>query len=151
MREQKSQTIYVSDPNDNWSRSVCGEFEEILSHSAALSHDAPDPLGIYVNLNHFVDSNLMHDIMTGRSVTGIKHATYGLQLCSADHGSSLPTLRYKLVREKLVLVFRPYSLVNKIEGEAMKLRIDNKRWEKIDFIQYLQVKCKWKGSTLEKI
>jgi len=51
----------------DWSRSVYGElFEE-------LPRDAPEPLGKYVRLTHFVDANLMHDLATGRSVTGILH------------------------------------------------------------------------------
>jgi hypothetical protein len=34
---------------------------------------APKPLGKYVTLSHYVDANLMHDVMTGKSVTGILH------------------------------------------------------------------------------
>ena len=36
-------------------------------------HDAPKPLGKYVTLTHYVDVNLLHDLITGRSVTGILH------------------------------------------------------------------------------
>jgi hypothetical protein len=36
-----------------------------------LPKDAPQPLGKYVTLSHYVDANLMHDITTGKSVTGI--------------------------------------------------------------------------------
>ena len=36
-------------------------------------HDAPKLLGKHVTLTHYVDANLMHDITTGRSVTGILH------------------------------------------------------------------------------
>jgi hypothetical protein len=35
--------------------------------------DAPKPLGKHVTLSHCVDANLMHDITTGKSVTGILH------------------------------------------------------------------------------
>jgi hypothetical protein len=35
--------------------------------------DAPEPLGNYVTLSHYVDANLMHDVATGRSVIGILH------------------------------------------------------------------------------
>jgi hypothetical protein len=35
--------------------------------------DAPEPLDNYVTLTHYVDANLMHDVATGRSVTGILH------------------------------------------------------------------------------
>jgi hypothetical protein len=38
-----------------------------------LPVDAPEPLGNYVTLTHYVDANLMHDVATGRSVTGILH------------------------------------------------------------------------------
>jgi hypothetical protein len=51
----------------DWSRSVYGEISELVPK------DAPDPLGKAVTLTHYVDANLMHDIVTGRSVTGILH------------------------------------------------------------------------------
>jgi hypothetical protein len=51
----------------DWSRSVYGEITELVPH------DAPEPLGKYVTLTHYVDANLMHDVVTGRSVTGILH------------------------------------------------------------------------------
>jgi Reverse transcriptase (RNA-dependent DNA polymerase) len=53
--------------NPDWSRSVYGEVHELLPT------DAPEPLGRYITLSHFVDANLMHDVVTGRSVTGILH------------------------------------------------------------------------------
>ena len=34
---------------------------------------APEPLGKSVTLTHYVDANLFHDALTGRSVTGILH------------------------------------------------------------------------------
>jgi hypothetical protein len=37
------------------------------------SKDAPEPLGNFVTMSHYVDANLMHDIMTGKSVTDILH------------------------------------------------------------------------------
>ena len=36
-------------------------------------HDAPRPLGKSVVTSHYVDANLYHDIISGRSVTGIMH------------------------------------------------------------------------------
>jgi hypothetical protein len=51
----------------DWSRSVYGELTEVLPT------DAPPPLGNHVTLTHYVDANLMHDVTTGRSVTGILH------------------------------------------------------------------------------
>ena len=41
--------------------------------SEGLPHDAPEPLGRYVTLSHYVDANLMHCLLTGRSVTGVLH------------------------------------------------------------------------------
>jgi hypothetical protein len=58
-----------SDLPDNvydWTYSVYGQVEELLPKGA------PEPLGNHVTLSHYVD-NLMHDIATGRSVTGILH------------------------------------------------------------------------------
>ena len=51
----------------DWSRSVYGELTEILPT------DAPPALGNHVTLTHYVDANLMHDVITGRSMTGILH------------------------------------------------------------------------------
>jgi len=33
----------------------------------------PTPLGRFLTLTHYVDANLYHDLITGRSVTGILH------------------------------------------------------------------------------
>ena len=38
-----------------------------------VPHDMPEPLGKFVTLTHFFDANLYHDLLTGRSVTGILH------------------------------------------------------------------------------
>lgn len=51
----------------DWSQTVYGNVKEIKPH------DAPKPLGKFVTLTHYVDANLMHDMTTGRSVTGILH------------------------------------------------------------------------------
>jgi hypothetical protein len=37
------------------------------------SEDAPEPLGTFVTMSRYFDANLMHDIMTGKSVTDILH------------------------------------------------------------------------------
>ena len=49
-----------------WS-SVYGEIQELLPD------DAPPPLGKQVTLTHYVNANLFHDALSGRSVTGILH------------------------------------------------------------------------------
>ena len=57
----------LPDLKPDWSSSVYGNVEEILPQ------DAPKPLGKFVTLTHYVDANLMHDMTTGKSVTGILH------------------------------------------------------------------------------
>ena len=54
-------------PEYDWSFSVYGDVKE------ELPKDAPEPLGNCVQLTHYVDANLMHCLLTGRSVTGILH------------------------------------------------------------------------------
>ena len=57
----------IPDFDYDWSQTVYGVVKEMKPH------DAPQPLGKHVTLTHYVDANLMHDITTGRSVTGILH------------------------------------------------------------------------------
>ena len=49
----------------DWTTSVYGDPQE------DIPDDVPEPLGSYVRITHFVDANLFHDYLTGRSVTGI--------------------------------------------------------------------------------
>lgn len=51
----------------NWEKYVYGNVKEVLPH------DAPEVLGMPVVLTHCVYANLYHDILTGRSVTGVLH------------------------------------------------------------------------------
>ena len=86
----------LPDPKYEWETSVHGDVTE------ELPADAPSPLGPSVTLTHFVDANLHHDQLTGRSVTGMLHlingtpidwfskkqatvetATYGSEFCAA--------------------------------------------------------------------
>ena len=69
LRIRKEQPDYSALPNFDfdWTRTVYGAMEEMLPK------DAPEPLGKQVTLTHFVDANLMHDLSTGRSLTGILH------------------------------------------------------------------------------
>jgi hypothetical protein len=55
----------IPDPIYEWDYSVYGNVEELIPH------DAPKPLGKYVRMTSYVDANLYHDYLTGRSVTGI--------------------------------------------------------------------------------
>jgi len=59
----------LSDQQFEWAYTVYGHLEEVLPH------DIPTPLRRFVTLTHFVDANLYHDLITGRSVTGILHLT----------------------------------------------------------------------------
>ena len=60
---------YSDLPNNRyeWEHSIYGNVKE------ALPHDAPKALGQPVVLTHYVDANLFHDVVTGRSATGILH------------------------------------------------------------------------------
>ena len=49
----------------DWEKSVHGSAYKLIPE------DAPKPRGKFVTLTHYVDLNLMHCILTGRSVTGI--------------------------------------------------------------------------------
>jgi hypothetical protein len=43
----------------------------IVYGNTLLPKDASEPLGRHITLSHYVDANLMDDVMTGKSVTGI--------------------------------------------------------------------------------
>ena len=51
----------------DWEQSVYTGAEELMPH------DAPTPLGKPVVMTTFVDANLYHDLVNGRSVTGVIH------------------------------------------------------------------------------
>jgi hypothetical protein len=51
----------------DWANSVYGDVSEVLPK------DAPTPLGKLVTTTRYHDANLYHDIITGRSITGILH------------------------------------------------------------------------------
>ena len=57
----------IPDFDYDWSKTVYGELEELKPD------DAPEPLGKFVTMSHYVDANLMHDVLSGKSVTGILH------------------------------------------------------------------------------
>lgn len=58
-------------PHYEWGDSVYGCPKE------EIPQDAPEPLGLPVILTHYVDANLYHCMLTGRSVTGIIHMING--------------------------------------------------------------------------
>jgi hypothetical protein len=51
----------------DWSKSVYGDHEE------EIASDAPIPLGKKVTLIHYFDANLIHDVLSGKAVTGCIH------------------------------------------------------------------------------
>jgi hypothetical protein len=51
----------------DWEKSVYGDIDE------AIPHNVPEALGKPILLTHYVDANLMHCLITGRSVTGVLH------------------------------------------------------------------------------
>jgi hypothetical protein len=57
----------LPDQDFDWCHSVYGKVEELLPK------DAPKPLGKTVTTITYTDVNLYHDMLTGRSVTGILH------------------------------------------------------------------------------
>jgi hypothetical protein len=57
----------VPDNEYEWATSVYGNVKE------DIPKDIPEPLGNPVTLTHYVDANLYHDLLTGRSVTGTLH------------------------------------------------------------------------------
>jgi hypothetical protein len=80
-----------------WDASVYGDVEE------ELPYKAPPPLGKQVILTHYVDANLYHNVLTGRSVTGVLHFLNGTPIDwyakkqatveSATYGSELLAAR----------------------------------------------------------
>jgi hypothetical protein len=57
----------VPDPEYDWTYTIYGKIKELLPK------DAPERLGKYVTLSHYVNANLMHDITSEKSDTGILH------------------------------------------------------------------------------
>jgi hypothetical protein len=90
----------LTTPVYNWKNTVYGDTSE------EIPHDIPEPLGKFVTLTTYVDANLYHDMISGRSVTGILHlfnktpfdwyskkqatvetATYGSEFVAARHAT----------------------------------------------------------------
>jgi hypothetical protein len=69
IRIRTEETDYSDLPGNahDWTYFVYGKVEELLPT------DAPEPHGNHMTMTRYVDANLMHDIATGRSVTGILH------------------------------------------------------------------------------
>jgi len=67
IRVQPPDFSQLSDSELDWTYSVYGAGSELIPH------DLPTPLGKPVHLTHYLDANLYHDLLTGRSVSGILH------------------------------------------------------------------------------
>jgi hypothetical protein len=69
IRIQTGEPDYSALPDQefDWEKSIYGNVSEMLPSNA------PKPFGKYVMLTHYYDANLLHDIVTGHSVTGILH------------------------------------------------------------------------------
>jgi hypothetical protein len=67
VRNEESDYSGLPEQEFDWAYSVYGNVLEV-----ELT-DAPEALGKHVTLTHYVDANLFHDIITGRSVTRILH------------------------------------------------------------------------------
>ena len=61
----------LPDPDYEWSSTIYNGAEELLPV------DSPEPLGKPVVFTTYVDANLYHDMISGRSVTGILHLING--------------------------------------------------------------------------
>ena len=57
----------IQDEVYNWANTVYSNVTELIPK------DAPQPLGNYVTLSHYIDANLYHNMLTGQSITGILH------------------------------------------------------------------------------
>ena len=55
----------IPDQDYDWEYTIYGNVVDIVPK------DTPTPLGKFVTITHYVDTNLFHSMLTGRSVTGI--------------------------------------------------------------------------------
>ena len=67
VRMDQPELSSLPDQNFEWCHTVYGNVEELIPG------DAPKPLGRSVTTVTYTDANLYHDLLTGRSVTGILH------------------------------------------------------------------------------
>ena len=65
-RTDEPNYMHVPDLDYDWTSIYGNDLEEIPKH-------APEPLGKLVTTTTFLDANLLHDLITGRSVTAVLH------------------------------------------------------------------------------
>ena len=71
IRTEEPDLSAVPIPDYDWTYSVYGRVQE------QVPKDVPEPRGHYVQHTVYVDANLMHCLLTGRSVVGILHFVNG--------------------------------------------------------------------------
>ena len=95
--QQPDLSMFDTHKNQDWTDSVYG------NHTEELPLHAPESLGHQVTLIHYFDANLMHDVLSGKAVTGCIHfinktpimwhskkqattetATYGAEFCAGS-------------------------------------------------------------------
>ena len=64
--DEPDYTMFPDQVHD-WSRTIYGDVKEVVPL------DIPTPLGKPLVLTHYVDANLYHDMVTGRSLTAVLH------------------------------------------------------------------------------
>jgi len=67
IRTEKPDYSDIAETHHDWEYTVYNGAEELLPE------DAPRPLGKSIQTTSFLDANLFHDLISGRSVTGILH------------------------------------------------------------------------------
>ena len=65
--EEPEMSHFDNKTSFNWSQSIYGD------HSEELPDNVPRPLDKRVTLTHYFDANLMHDVLSGKAVTGYIH------------------------------------------------------------------------------
>jgi hypothetical protein len=69
VRTEEANYSDIPDNQYDWMYTVYGNTNK------ALPKDVPEPLFKHVTLSHYVDSNLMHDVTTGKLVTGVERSS----------------------------------------------------------------------------
>ena len=94
--------MHLPDLEYDWTRIYGNLLEEIPK-------DAPEPLRKSVTTTTFLDANLLHDLITGRSVTAVLHFFNLNQAIGIPRGKQL--LRMQPMDQSLLL---PRLLLNKL-------------------------------------
>jgi len=158
-------SIYEDDIQD-WEFTTYGNTRE------ELPTDAPPPKGKLIQLITFVDANLLHDLISGKSVTGVLHfinktpidwytkkqstvetATYGSEFIAARIATEQImdlrlTLRYLGVRVRSAIAAKVLRFLH-IPGKNNPADILSKTWGYSDIWHLLKPILFWPGNTEE--